>query len=71
MDTHSHLLDGYLTRDELAQQLGVTTRTIARWMSLPDGLPFTRIGGRLLFRTTSVRAWIEAHERRPNPRRVA
>ncbi len=65
------LLVDYLTLEELAKELGVTTRTLGRWKSQPDGLPFTTIGGRTLFRTASVRSWIEGRERKPNPRRKA
>ncbi|WP_161992858.1 helix-turn-helix domain-containing protein [Aureimonas leprariae] len=65
----SSLLSEYLTLDELAKELRVTVRTIHRWQSRADGIPCTTLGGRTLFRIASVRAWIEAHERKPNPRR--
>lgn len=63
------LLADYLTRDELAAELRVTTRTIARWELQPDGLPSTTLGGRKLYRRASVLAWIEGREKKPNPRR--
>lgn len=63
------ILDGYLTRDELAAQLNVTTRTLWRWQNQPDGLPHTRIGNQLYYRIESVRSWISARETKPNPRR--
>ncbi len=65
------LLDDYLTRDELAAELRVTTRTVIRWQNMPDGVPYVELGGRTLYRRSSVRAWIESHEKRPNPRRRA
>ena len=52
-------------------ELKVSERTLARWQDQADGLPVTRIGGRTLFRVDSVKAWLKAHERRPNPRRAA
>jgi excisionase family DNA binding protein len=64
------LLDDYLTRDELARELHITPRTLARWQAQPEGIPTVRVGGRTLFRVSSVRAWIEAHERQTNPRRA-
>lgn len=67
----SNLLSDYLTREQLAAEFGVTTRTIERWQKRPDGLPNTTIGGRTLYRIASVRVWMEAQERRPNPRRRA
>lgn len=65
------LLSEYLTRDELAAELRVTVRTIARWQAQPDGLPSTVLGGRTLYKRSSVLAWIDSHERQPNPRRRA
>ncbi|MCA2374792.1 helix-turn-helix domain-containing protein [Agrobacterium genomosp. 3 str. CIP 111-78] len=63
------LLDGYLTREQLAQELGVHKRTLWVWQNQPDGLPYTKVGGRLLFNVESVRHWIRSKETRPNPRR--
>lgn len=63
------LLDDFLPRADLAEQLGVSERTLARYENAPDGLPVTTIGGRKLYRIDSVREWIAARERRPNPRR--
>ena len=63
------LLDGYLTRDQLAGELNVTTRTLWRWQNEPDGLPYTRIGNQLFYRVESVRNWIASRETKPNPRR--
>ncbi len=63
------LLDEYLTAEQLAYELKVTTRTIWRWLAQPDGLPVTQIGGRTYFKRPSVEAWIAAHERHPNKRR--
>lgn len=65
------LLQDYLTRDELTGELRVTPRTIMRWQNQPDGLPYTELGGRILYRRQTVLAWIESHERRPNQRRRA
>lgn len=67
----SPILEDYLTREQLAAELNVTERTIFRWQSLPDGLPVTALGGRVLYRRASVRAWVEGRERRPNQRRGA
>jgi excisionase family DNA binding protein len=65
------LLDDYLTCDELAAELRVSPRTVKRWQAAPDGLPYTEMGGRVLYRRASVRAWLESRERHPNKRRVA
>lgn len=65
------LLDDYLDRPSLAAELRVTERTLIRWQQQPDGLPYVELGGRILYRISSVRDWIESRERRPNPRRRA
>lgn len=67
----SNLLSEYLTRDQLAAELRVTPRTIIRWQAAADGLPHVQIGGRVLYRVASVKAWLESKERRPNQRRRA
>ena len=62
-------LDEYLPRTELAKQIGVCERTIARYENSADGLPVTLIGGRRFYKIDSVRAWLASRERKPNPRR--
>ena len=49
-----------LTGRELAGYLRVSYDTIRRW-KLQGRLPFTRIGGRVLFRRRAVDALLEAH----------
>ncbi len=65
----SAILDEYLTRQELARELRVASRTIIRYQNQPNGLPYTKMGGRILYRRASVLAWLQANELRPNPRR--
>ena len=38
------LLDGYLSENELAEQLGRARRTLQEWRAKRIGPPFTRIG---------------------------
>jgi hypothetical protein len=60
----------FFTPEELGVALGVTTRTIARWESERIGPPRTRIGRRILYRRSSVAAWLAAQEANPaKPRR--
>lgn len=53
------ILDNYLTRDQLAAELGVTTRTISRWRWERKGPPAHRIAGRVMFKRPDVEAWLE------------
>ena len=64
------LLDAYLTRRQLAIEFNRTEKTISRWEHLPDGLSFTMLGARKLYKKSAVLAWIDSRERRPNPRRT-
>jgi len=56
------LLDGYLRREELAQQLGVSPRTIDRWQTSRCGPPRVAIGRTILYSTASVREWLQSKE---------
>lgn len=63
------ILQDYLDRESLAAELHCHTRTVDRLRTGPNGLPFVQIGGRVLFRRETVKEWLAAQERRPNPRR--
>ncbi|MGY5803385.1 helix-turn-helix domain-containing protein [Rhizobium sp. LEGMi12c] len=65
--TGNDLLAEFVTRDELAKILDISPRTIYRYSSRPNGLPFALIGGRVRYRLSSVRKWLESQERQPNP----
>jgi phage terminase Nu1 subunit (DNA packaging protein) len=54
-------LEGYLSRHELAEQLGVSVRTIDRWDGLRKGPPRITVGRTILYGIDSVREWL--HER--------
>ena len=69
--TISELLAEFVDRETLAKELGVSPRTLIRYEALPDGLPSAMLGGRKLYRLSSVKEWIENRESRPNRRRRA
>jgi len=58
------ILDGYLSLDQLAAQLGRSRRTIQRWQSLRIGPPVTKIGNQAFFSIASVKAWLERNEKK-------
>ena len=68
MDTPG-LLEGYVTRSQLAAELNVCNRTVSRYENQPSGLPSLTIGGRKMYRLETVRRWLERRERQPNPSR--
>jgi hypothetical protein len=63
------LLSMYLDREALAQQLGCSGRTLARYEDAPNGLPSLTVGGRKFYRIAAVQDWLAKRERKPNPRR--
>jgi predicted DNA-binding transcriptional regulator AlpA len=66
-DQISSILAGYLTPKELANALGVSQRTIARWHHFREGPPRVAFGRKVFYRLESVSAWIASCER-PEPR---
>ncbi len=68
-DQPLNLLADWISRDQLAGELGVASDTLARWEARHEGPPCTRIGRKVFYRRTSVEAWIRAQEQvRPAPK---
>jgi hypothetical protein len=60
------ILDGYLSPEQAALELGVSTRTLARWRAMRIGPPYTYIGQKKLqYRRGAVLAWLQHHEKDP------
>jgi len=56
------VLSDWINREDLAQQLSVTTDTLARWAAQGSGPPRIRIGRRVLYRRSSVEKWLSEME---------
>ncbi|MDX9982222.1 MAG: hypothetical protein RBU25_19535 [Lentisphaeria bacterium] len=65
------ILADFIDRPSLAEQLKCSEKTIARYETQPDGLPYVMIAGRKWYRIPEVVAWIGRREHRPNRRRAA
>ncbi|MCH9051145.1 MAG: transcriptional regulator [Proteobacteria bacterium] len=57
-----HVLTGYLTRAELAAQLGKSERTLDRWHSLRVGPPRAKVGRSPVYRIKAVQRWLVQQE---------
>jgi hypothetical protein len=65
----NNFLADYLDLEPFAAEVDRDPRTVRRWLNQPDGLPYTRIGNRILIHIPSAREWLFARMRHPNRRR--
>ncbi len=61
-DKPLNLLADWISREQLADELGLASDTLARWEARQLGPPCTRIGRKVLYRCASVQEWISAQE---------
>jgi predicted DNA-binding transcriptional regulator AlpA len=62
MNTTDNLLDDFLTPNEAAAELNICERTLDRWRRLGEGPPITKLGRRVLYRRSSLQAWLRTCE---------
>jgi len=55
--TNGAIMPQYLTQPQAAQFLGVSTRTLTRWLSQPNPPPCVRLGGRRRYDRDALAAW--------------
>jgi len=65
----THILDGFITREQLAAEFGKSLRTIDRWEVRRIGPPRIIVGRTILYRVEAVRAWLQSCERVPGLKR--
>jgi hypothetical protein len=68
--SETNFLADYLDLEPFAKEVDRDPRTVRRWLNKPDGLPYTRIGNRILIHIPSAREWLFARMRHRNPRRA-
>ena len=62
VEASGELLSEWMTRPELASELGLTIDTLARWASRRIGPPCVKAGRKVLYRRESVRDWLRRQE---------
>ena len=67
--SQTHILDGFITREQLAAELGKSPRTVDRWEVRRIGPPRVIVGRTILYRVESVRLWLQSCERHKGRRR--
>jgi predicted DNA-binding transcriptional regulator AlpA len=55
--------DRMMREGEVAEQLGMSRRTLQGWRWRGGGPPYHRIGGAVRYDPTEVRAWLDAQRR--------
>jgi hypothetical protein len=70
----SQLLEDFLDLEPFAAEVSRNPRTVRRWLDQADGLPYTRIGNRILIHVPTARDWLmrrmRNQERAPARRRA-
>ena len=56
----NNLLTDYVSRAELAKQLGNSERTLIRWEEKRIGPPVTKVGRAVLYHVPSVLNWLQS-----------
>lgn len=54
-------LDEYLTREQVADLLNVTLRTLDRWCAKSNSPRRIKVGGRVLFPVAGLKAFLDEH----------
>ena len=57
------ILSNCLSEEQLAAELGITIRTLARWRALREGPAVTRIGRAVYYARDDVRNWLTSQRR--------
>ena len=56
------LLADWISREQLARALDLTTDTLSRWEARRQGPPCTRKGRKIFYRRAAIQEWIRAQE---------
>ena len=57
--SNTNFLDDFVDLEPFAADAGRHPRTVRRWLNQPDGLPYTRIGNRILIHIRHGKAFGE------------
>jgi hypothetical protein len=61
LDT-TFLQDEYFSEEEAAEALCIAKITLAVWRMQRKGPPITKVSRRILYKKSSLKAWVEAQE---------
>lgn len=69
MHTAAKIFDDCVELDDFARDVKRHPRTVKRWTTEPDGLPFTRLGKTTWIHIPTAREWLLGRMQQANPRR--
>ena len=70
-DKPRSLLVGWISRLDLALELGLSVDTLRRWEAMRTGPPCVRAGRKVYYRRAAVEEWLEEQEQAAPRRRRA
>ena len=56
------VLGDYVSREDLAAQLHLTSKTLAKWANQRKGPAFVKVGRKVFYRKDAVQAWLRKNE---------
>lgn len=56
------VFSGWMSREELATELGVQPKTLAKWQNQRIGPPLVKIGRKVWYRKEAVQEWLRKQE---------
>jgi len=59
------ILADWISRNELARELGITADTLGRWAAQRKGPAYVKAGRKIFYRRDVVRAWLQGEEVQP------
>ena len=64
-DRTEGILADWISRNELARELGITTDTLGRWAAQRKGPAYVKAGRKIFYRRDVVHAWLQSKEVKP------
>lgn len=58
-EQQDEIFEGWLTREALAEKLGVTPDTLARWSTQQTGPELIKVGRKVFYSQEAVREWLK------------
>ena len=58
----AEILKDYASREQLAEKIGKSVKTLVRWENDGQGPPVTRIGRDVLYYIPSIEKWLRSQE---------